>query len=100
MVLLATSAQSFAQKHNVTGVVRDKSGETLVGVSVFEQGTMNAVATDINGKYSLMVSKPAANLEVTMIGLNTAVIPACPSITRPCSLTSPRKSRSSGRHTF
>ena len=43
-------------KHEVTGLVTDNDGIPLPGVNVFIKGTNNGTVTDIDGKYSIMVS--------------------------------------------
>ena len=48
---------AFAQIITVKGVVKDPSGETLIGVSVMEVGTTNGTVTDISGNYVIKVSK-------------------------------------------
>ncbi|MEO8886782.1 MAG: SusC/RagA family TonB-linked outer membrane protein, partial [Mucilaginibacter sp.] len=52
----------------VTGKVTDDKGETLIGVSVTEKGTRNAVVTDINGNYRISVAGPASTLVFTYVG--------------------------------
>lgn len=48
---------SINQKSNtVTGTVVDEKGEPVVGASVQEVGTNRGAVTDINGRFSLMVS--------------------------------------------
>ena len=47
---------SFAQEKTVTGTVSDKIG-TLPNASVLVKGTNRSVQTDIDGKYSIKVSK-------------------------------------------
>lgn len=47
--------QSFAQNVTITGVVKDQSGEPLIGVNVMEKGTTNGSITDVDGKYSVSV---------------------------------------------
>ncbi len=41
--------QSFAQGLKVTGIVKDQSGEPLIGVNVIERGTTNGSITDVDG---------------------------------------------------
>ena len=54
------SSLAFAQGLTVTGVVTDAStGEPVPFASVHEQGTMNGVNTDVDGYYSIVVSKEA-----------------------------------------
>ena len=47
---LALSAQN---RVTVSGTVLDKDGAAVVGAGVVEQGTLNGVATDINGKFMM-----------------------------------------------
>ena len=56
-----------AQSLTVTGTVSDKYGELLTGVSITEKGTTNGVASDINGGYSITVSRDAT-LEFNYLG--------------------------------
>lgn len=54
---LARSAQT-PQNQQVTGRVLDAAGEPLIGVSVVEKGNKsNGTVTDIDGNFSLRVSK-------------------------------------------
>ena len=48
-----------AQDITVGGKVTDPSGEALIGVSVTEKGTTNGTASDVDGSYSLSVSRNA-----------------------------------------
>ena len=41
---------SFAQERQVQGIVKDKSGEPMIGVNVLVKGTTNGTVTDFNGK--------------------------------------------------
>ena len=50
---------AFAQNKVVTGVVKNPSGETLIGVSILEKGTTNGTITDFDGNFSLNVSNNA-----------------------------------------
>lgn len=64
----------YAQKQNVSGVVKDQSGEPLVGVNVVQKGTTNGTITDMNGKYSLAVNKNKVVLIFSYIGYVTQEI--------------------------
>ena len=55
-----------AQEVNVSGVVTDATGETIIGASVVEKGTTNGTVTDIDGKFSIKV-KQGAQLEVIIM---------------------------------
>jgi iron complex outermembrane receptor protein len=65
--LLLCSNAMYAQKQ-VTGSVTDDSGESLISVNIQEKGTTNGVVTDIDGKYSINVTKFPATLIYTYIG--------------------------------
>lgn len=56
-----------AQNITVKGKVSDRAGETLIGVSIVEEGTSNGTVTDINGNYSISVQKEST-LAFTYIG--------------------------------
>jgi TonB-linked SusC/RagA family outer membrane protein len=69
VISLKESAESSPQK--ISGTVTDpETGETLIGVSVFVKGTSQGVTTDLNGKFSLTVSKPAT-LVFSSVGYTT-----------------------------
>ena len=71
-VMVASTA--FAQKLTVTGNVTDASnGEPVPFASVHEKGTMNGVNTDVDGQYSITVSKDAV-LVFSSIGYNAVEI--------------------------
>ncbi|MBR5103802.1 MAG: SusC/RagA family TonB-linked outer membrane protein [Bacteroidales bacterium] len=71
-VMVASTA--FAQKLTVTGNVTDASnGEPVPFASVHEKGTMNGVNTDVDGQYSITVSKDAV-LVFSSIGYNSVEI--------------------------
>lgn len=51
-------------KRTITGTVTDNSGEAIIGANIVEVGTTNGTVTDLNGRYTLIVS-PNATLKVT-----------------------------------
>ena len=60
---------TFGQTHKITGTVNDEStGETLLGVSVFVEGTKIGVVTDLNGKFSINVPSSSSALVFSYIG--------------------------------
>ncbi|MCB0632611.1 MAG: TonB-dependent receptor [Lewinella sp.] len=59
----------------VTGMVKDESGEPLLGATVLEKGTINGTATDIDGAYTLTVSGPDAILEISYTGFEAMEMP-------------------------
>lgn len=63
----------FAQGgYKVTGrVVSAEDNEPIIGVSILEKGTTNGVITDIDGNYSITVTKSPATLQFSYIGMKT-----------------------------
>lgn len=60
----------FAQHITVQGVVKDQTGETVIGASVMEKGTTNGTITGIDGDFSLNMS-PNGTLVVSFVGYKT-----------------------------
>lgn len=59
----------------ITGTVKDESGTALPGVNIIVKGTMNGVASDTNGNYSITAPDKNAILVFSFIGYNTQQIP-------------------------
>src|SRR5690606_34435338 len=57
MLLITFDGQ--AQTATVTGIVKEFEGEALPGVNVIEKGTTNGTITELDGKYSIVVSTDA-----------------------------------------
>ncbi|MBC5864017.1 TonB-dependent receptor [Flavobacterium turcicum] len=68
LLILLNISFAFAQKQ-VSGVVKDNSGNTLPGVNIVEKGTQNGVATDNDGSYKIKV-KDGATLVFSYVGFN------------------------------
>lgn len=60
----------FAQQITVQGVVKDQTGETVIGASVMEKGTTNGTITGIDVDFSLNMS-PNGTLVVSFVGYKT-----------------------------
>ncbi len=70
-LLLQAGSILFAQELDIRGKVTSAvDGSELVGASVLEKGTVNGVATDINGEFKLKVKKGAV-LVVSNVGFST-----------------------------
>ncbi len=70
-LLITFSASVFAQKQMVRGVVKDSlSNETIVGANVVLKGTTTGTVTDINGNFSLELSKGKYTLQISFVGYN------------------------------
>lgn len=60
----------------VTGIVKDENGEVLPGVTVLLKGTTVGCASDVNGKFTLVVPEGEKNvLEFTFIGMKKMEMP-------------------------
>ena len=58
----------FAQKE-VSGIVKDNTGNALPGVNIIEKGTQNGVSTDMDGMYKIKV-KEGATLVFSYVGFS------------------------------
>lgn len=73
--LLLFAGAVSAQTHTVSGIITEN--ETRMGVpgaTVVESGTTNGTTTDIDGKYSLTISKPNASIVISFVGYKTQTI--------------------------
>lgn len=68
LFLLLCSLQVYAQGFTVKGLVKDATGEVVIGASVFEKGTTNGTITDIDGAYSIRVTGEKSTLVFSYIG--------------------------------
>ena len=58
--------------YQVTGhIISAEDNQPMIGVSVLEKGTTNGVITDINGNYSITVTKSPATLQFSYVGMKT-----------------------------
>ena len=57
----------FAQQITVQGVVKDQTGETVIGASVVQKNTTNGTITGIDGDFSLNVPSDAV-IVVSFVG--------------------------------
>lgn len=73
--LVVISPSVLLQQRKVSGkVTNGVTGEPLVGVTVFVEGTKIGVITDFNGNFSINVPKPNSILTFSFIGYNTEKI--------------------------
>ena len=73
-LLFFFSFSLYAQKLNVTGNVKDATGETIIGASVLVKGTTNGTITDFDGNFSLSDVDQGSVIEVSYIGYTTQSI--------------------------
>ena len=71
LVLGGLAAPLQAQNRTVSGVVRDDTGEPLFGAFVVQQGTVNGISTDFEGRYTLTVPSGEVTLQFQFIGYVT-----------------------------
>ncbi|HCC52820.1 MAG TPA: SusC/RagA family TonB-linked outer membrane protein, partial [Porphyromonadaceae bacterium] len=62
------------QSRVIRGIVKDQSGDPLVGVSVYFEGTTVGVATDIDGRYEIQKPSNISELSFSYVGFKTQVI--------------------------
>lgn len=73
LVLMASATRLHAQTSpaSVSGVVTDKDGMPLVGVTVLVKGTTNGVVTQSDGSYTIDVPAGADVLQFSFLGMDT-----------------------------
>lgn len=64
-----------AQQVNVSGVIKDATGETVIGASVMVKGTKTGTVTDFDGKFHVECT-PGATLVISYIGYQTQEVKA------------------------
>lgn len=69
---VSSSTQQNTRK--ITGIIKDQSGEPVIGANIVEKGTTNGTITDIDGQYSLEVGSNSI-LVVSYIGYISQEIP-------------------------
>ena len=73
LALLFAGSAGAQETKTIKGMVRDVTGEPLIGASVIEKGTNNGVITDVDGNFTLTV--PAdATLSIAYMGYATREI--------------------------
>lgn len=71
-VLLPTCI--YAQQILVKGIVKDRTGETVIGASVLEKGTQKGTITGLDGDFSLEVSA-SGTLVISFVGYKSQEVP-------------------------
>lgn len=63
---------SAQQNFRVSGTIADQiTGEKIIGVSIKEKGTTNGTTSDVDGKFSFIITSPNAVLIISYIGYST-----------------------------
>ena len=69
------TVQAFAQAITVNGIVKDKTGETIIGANVLVKGTTNGTITDFDGMFTLQANKGDI-IVISFIGYQSQELPA------------------------
>lgn len=75
LVGMLMAVQGFAQAITVKGVVKDKTGEAVIGANVVVKGTTNGCITDFDGNFSLEANQGDI-LVVSFVGYQSQELPA------------------------
>ena len=75
VVGLFLSISAFAQQISIKGVVKDTTGEPVIGANVVIKGTTNGVITDFDGNF-LLNANLGDIVQVSFIGFQTQELPA------------------------
>ncbi len=70
-----SSVYAQGQTLTVSGTIKDKTGEVIIGATVVVEGTTKGAITDIDGKYSLTDVPSNGTLAFSFIGFKTQKIP-------------------------
>lgn len=65
---IAVNTSLFAQVQTIKGNVTDIHGEPLIGVSVMIKGTIQGATTDVDGNYTLPISKEHSTVVFSYVG--------------------------------
>ncbi|SDL92754.1 TonB-linked outer membrane protein, SusC/RagA family [Catalinimonas alkaloidigena] len=74
-VCLLLFGVALGAQAQVTGTVKDLSGEALIGVSVLEKGSTRGTITDLEGRFQLTPSGPDATLVFSYVGFLSQEVP-------------------------
>ena len=70
-----TDVKITQQSGTCTGIVKDATGETVIGASVVVKGTTNGTITGIDGDFSLSNVKKGDIIQISFVGYQTVEIP-------------------------
>ena len=71
LLCICSTAATFAQTATVSGVVKDDTGEPVIGANVIVKGTTNGTITGIDGDFTLSNVKKSDVIVFTFIGYKT-----------------------------
>lgn len=65
--------QNVEGKKKVSGVIKDETGEPVVGATIRQKGVQGGTITDLDGHFTLMVDE-GSELEISYIGYDTKTV--------------------------
>lgn len=68
VILLTYSFGALAQSITINGIVKDSTGEGIIGANVLQKGTTNGTVTDLDGNFTLTVPDKNAVLVFSFLG--------------------------------
>lgn len=66
---LPNTQQIPQAERKITGTVRDKSGDVIIGASVVIKGTTTGVMTDVDGHFTLLVPDGVKSIHISFVGM-------------------------------
>ncbi len=74
VVAITFFGMAWSQTKTITGVVKDATGEPIIGASVLVKGTTIGTVTNFDGAYNLAVPQTAKTLVISYVGMETQEI--------------------------
>jgi TonB-dependent starch-binding outer membrane protein SusC len=74
VAVAVVSSMAWAQKKTINGVVKDATGEPIIGASVVVVGTTLGTVTDLNGVFHIEVPTTAKNFEISYLGMEKKIV--------------------------
>lgn len=73
-LLFLFALNAFCQTGKITGKITDENNRSLPGVSVKIVGTQSGVASDVDGRYSLLLHTGKYTIEFTSVGFKAKLV--------------------------
>lgn len=75
LLCICSFTATFGQNATVSGVVKDDTGEPVIGAGVLVKGTTSGTITDVEGHFSFRADDLKGTLVVSFVGMDTQEIP-------------------------
>lgn len=73
-VLLFHNALGQNGTYTLTGSVKDKDGEPIIGANIRVKDSSNGTITDVDGKFAIIIPTKGANLTISYVGYKSREI--------------------------